>query len=77
MVTITIEEAENHLSELIDRLRLGEELLIVRNAQPVARLVGAATRVEQPRQPGLLKDKILYMADDFDAPLEDFEEYMK
>ncbi|MHB1422570.1 MAG: DUF2281 domain-containing protein [Gemmataceae bacterium] len=29
-----------------------------------------------PRQPGLLKDKILYMAEDFDAPLEEFKEYM-
>ncbi|WP_309709063.1 DUF2281 domain-containing protein [Armatimonas sp.] len=30
----------------------------------------------QKRKFGRGKDKILYMADDFDAPLEDFAEYM-
>ena len=77
MVMVTIEEAEKHLSELIDRLQVGEEVVILRNAEPVARLVGTIPQIGQPRQPGLLEDKILYMAADFDAPLEDFEEYMK
>jgi hypothetical protein len=30
-----------------------------------------------PRQPGTLKGTVLYMAPDFDAPLEDFKEYME
>lgn len=30
----------------------------------------------KPRTPGRGKDKIIYMAEDFDAPLEDFAEYM-
>jgi antitoxin (DNA-binding transcriptional repressor) of toxin-antitoxin stability system len=49
--------------------------VITRNSEPVAKLVAAATPPPL-RQPGLLKDKILYMAEDFDAPLEDFQEYM-
>lgn len=77
MLTVTIEEAEKHLSELIDQLRVGEEVVILRNAQPVARLIGQPPPSRQPREPGLLRDKILYMAPDFDAPPEDFEEYMK
>ena len=32
--------------------------------------------VAQKRKFGRGKDKILYMADDFDAPLDDFAEYM-
>jgi prevent-host-death family protein len=76
MATVTIEEAQAHLTELIDKLQPGEEVIITRNAQPVARLVPAAAPARPPRQPGLLKDKILHMADDFDAPLEDFQEYM-
>ncbi|MEL6734056.1 MAG: DUF2281 domain-containing protein, partial [Bacteroidota bacterium] len=28
------------------------------------------------RQPGIRKDLIIYMAPDFDAPLEDFKDYM-
>lgn len=75
MTTVTIEEAQAHLAELIDKLPTGEEVVITRNAEPVAKLVMAAA-VSTPRQPGLLKDKILYMAEDFDAPLEDFKKYM-
>ena len=30
----------------------------------------------KPRSPGRGKYKILYIAEDFDAPLEDFAEYM-
>ncbi len=75
MSTVTLEEAQSHLGELISKLQPGEELVITRNAEPVAKLVTMATP-KPPRQPGLLKDKILYMAEDFDAPLEDFKEYM-
>jgi len=77
MNMVTIEEAQAKLSELIDKLTPGEEVVITRNEQPVARLVGEPHRVRKPRQPGSAKDKILYMADDFDAPLEDFKEYME
>lgn len=75
MEIVTIENAQAHLSELIDRLQAGEEVVITRNAEPIAKLVVMTTHMP-PRQPGLLKDKILYMAEDFDAPLEDFKEYM-
>lgn len=75
MATVTIVEAQAHLAELIDKLQPGEEVVIIRNAEPVAKLVLMATP-KPPRQPGLLKDKIFYMAEDFDAPLEDFKEYM-
>lgn len=77
MNMVTIEEAQAKLSELIDKLTPGEEVVITRNEQPVARLVSEPRRVRKPRQPGSAKDKILYMADDFDAPLEDFKEYME
>lgn len=68
--TVTIEEAQAHLPELVDKLTPGEELVILRNEQPIARLVGEPHHVRKPRQPGSAKGKILYMADDFDAPLD-------
>jgi len=77
MNMVTIEEAQAKLPELIAKLAPGEEVVITRDEQPVARLVGEPRRVRKPRQPGSAKDKILYMADDFDAPLEDFKEYME
>ncbi|HTU93706.1 MAG TPA: type II toxin-antitoxin system prevent-host-death family antitoxin [Gemmataceae bacterium] len=43
MVSVTIEEAQVHLSELIDKLQPGEEVVITRNAEPVAKLVKEAS----------------------------------
>jgi prevent-host-death family protein len=40
MHTMTIEEAQAKLPEIIDKLAPGEEVLITRNDQPVAKLVG-------------------------------------
>ena len=54
-----------------------EELVIVRNQQPVAKLVGEPAVKRRPRQPGSARQSILHMAGDFDAPLEDFKEYME
>jgi antitoxin (DNA-binding transcriptional repressor) of toxin-antitoxin stability system len=77
MSTVTIEEAQARLPELIDRLAPGEELVITRGDQPVAKLVGQARPNRPPRRPGTLRGTVLYMAPDFDAPLEDFKEYME
>lgn len=76
MPTVTVEEAQAKLPEIIEKLVPGEEVVITRNNQPVAKLIGEKPPVRKPRQPGSAKDKIIYMADDFDAPLEDFKEYM-
>jgi antitoxin (DNA-binding transcriptional repressor) of toxin-antitoxin stability system len=78
MTTISLEEAQASLPELIGKLSSGEELLITEDEQPVARLVGPPEpQPQQPRKPGTLKGTILYMAPDFDGPLEDFKEYME
>jgi len=61
---------------LIDKLVPGEELIVTRNDQPVAKLA-RTTRSDWPCQAGSAKDKILWIAPDFDAPLEDFREYME
>jgi len=77
MPTVTIEEAQNKLTDLIHRLTLGEEVVITENDQPVARPVAAAPPQRKPRQLGTLRGTVLYMAPDFDAPLDDFKEYME
>ena len=45
--TITMEEAQAKLKELIHQLAPGDEIVITENQQPVAKLVG-----EQPQKPG-------------------------
>jgi prevent-host-death family protein len=78
MSTVPIEEAQAKLSELIHRLAPGDEVVITENDQPVARIVPTTEIPERkPRQPGTLRGTVLYMAPDFDAPLDDFKEYME
>jgi antitoxin (DNA-binding transcriptional repressor) of toxin-antitoxin stability system len=71
--TISIEAAQAALPDLIHRLHSDDELVITENNQVVARLVPAQGKsLHQPRQPGMLKGSVLYMAPDFDAPLDEF-----
>jgi antitoxin (DNA-binding transcriptional repressor) of toxin-antitoxin stability system len=78
MTTITIQDAQAQLGDLIHRLAPGEELVITENDQPVARLI--ITTPQPPRkvpQLGTQRGSVLYMAPDFDAPLDDFKDYME
>lgn len=75
MNTVTLEDARQRLGELIAGLAPGEEIVIVRDSQPVARLIATAPRNE--RRLGSMRGTVLYMAPDFDAPLDEFKEYMQ
>ena len=75
MSTMTIEEAQAKLSEVIDNLAPGEEVIITRNEQPVAKLVGQQRPMRKPRRPGSAKGKLVILAED-DEHLEDFKDYM-
>lgn len=77
--TISVEEAQAKLRELIHQMASGEEVIITENQQPVARLVSEPGRppLKQRPGPGLCKGMITYIAPDFDAPLEDMKEYME
>jgi prevent-host-death family protein len=46
--TISIEEAQAHLGELIARLVPGEELVITQGDRPVAKLIGQAPAKQDP-----------------------------
>ena len=48
MPTVTIQEAQATLSDLIHRLTPGEEVVITENDQPVARLVPATRTKPKP-----------------------------
>ncbi len=75
MSVVTLEEAQVKLAEIIDNLVPGEELIITRDNQPVAKLVGQPQPVRKPRQPGSAKGKLVILADD-DQHLEDFKDDM-
>ena len=59
--------AKTHLSELLERVADGEEVIISKAGVPVARLV-PVVRTSDKRPLGTEKGR-LQIADDFDAPL--------
>ena len=77
MSTVTIVEAQARLPELIEKLQPGEELVITKDERPIAHLTRSAGLGPKPRQLGTMKGSVLYMAPDFDAPLEEFKDYME
>jgi prevent-host-death family protein len=73
MQTATIEDVQARLPEILERLTLGEEVVITRDGKPVAKLVP-----ELPRGvpiAGRCKGMLIVHAED-DEHLKDFAEYM-
>ncbi len=69
-------EAKTHLSELVQKFQEeGVNYSITKRGKPVAELrqVGQGTKRRLPF--GYGKKTVLHMAEDFDAPLEDFKDY--
>ena len=78
MTSLSIEEAQAKLPDLVHGLTFGDEVIILENDQPVARIVAPLGQPQHsPRRLGTLRGTVLYMAADFDAPLEDFKEHME
>jgi antitoxin (DNA-binding transcriptional repressor) of toxin-antitoxin stability system len=86
MSTITLQEAQSALAELVHRLAPGEGVTITENDRPVARLIVplvAATRPPRPRPAvtGVPKagscEGLFVVPDDFKEPLEEMREYME
>ncbi|MEX2213343.1 MAG: type II toxin-antitoxin system prevent-host-death family antitoxin [Phycisphaeraceae bacterium] len=77
MTQVTSKEAQEQLSELIAKAAHGEEVIITSDDHPAMKLVPAEATGELPRvrRAGSIKGKVI-MAEDFDAPLDDFKEYM-
>lgn len=76
MATVTLEDAKAYLGQIIAGLKPGEEITITDQGQPLARLL-RSERPSWPCKAGSAKDTSYWMAPDFDAPLEDFKEYME
>jgi antitoxin (DNA-binding transcriptional repressor) of toxin-antitoxin stability system len=73
MVQVTLAEAEARLKQLIETALQGETVVIMDGEQAVRLMPEKPVR--RPRQPGSAQG-LVWMADDFDAPLDDLNEYM-
>lgn len=69
MQTMNIHQAKTNLSKLIEKTLNGEEVVIAKAGQPVAKLV-AYKKSLKPRKPGALKGKI-FVPDDFNEEDEE------
>ena len=75
MRQINLTDVPEQLDDLVQAAISGEEIFIVTREDQVVQLVPVAP-VSRRRVFGSAKGMIT-MADDFDAPLEDFDEYLE
>ena len=71
MHRVNIAEATNNLTELIEAANKGEEIIITKDDQPIAKLVP----FKRGRRAGSAKG-LVTISEDFDEPLEEFKDYM-
>ena len=69
VASMDVQEVRTHRSQILDRVAAGEEIVIVRAGQPVARLV-PFTQKHEHRVPGAWRDRVEIMAD-FDTLPDD------
>lgn len=72
MSTVTVEEAQAQLPNLLVHLAPGQEIQIVDRGRPIARLIGA---IPSSRQPGSAVGQLIIEVED-DEHLRDFQEYI-
>ena len=73
MIKATIHEAKTHLSKLIAEVESGKEVLLYRDKQPVARLIGLRHKDSKRPPAGVITSKPVHYSDDCFSPLTDEE----
>lgn len=74
MQQIELADVPSQLAQLLERALQGEEVVITQSDRPILKLVRIAPGKPR-RQRGSAKG-LLKLADDFEAPLEDFQAYI-
>lgn len=69
MITVSVQEAQRDFPRLLERVILGEEIIIASDDKEIA-IVSPSVRHSKPRVPGSAKGKVS-IAPDFDAPLSE------
>ncbi len=62
-------EAKADLSKLVDAAAAGEEIILVRNGRPLARLIAYQESADSGQGRGFGSDPALVVSEDFDEPL--------
>lgn len=69
MELVNIHQAKTQLSQLLQEVEQGKEVVIARAGVPIARLVGWQVQAQPVAPPGAMRGQI-QLAEDFDAPLD-------
>ncbi len=75
MIRVSVSEAKEKLEELIEKAAMGETVEITSNGHK-ATLISQTACSEQGQLLGSQKGILLEMSEDFNEPLNDFNEYM-
>ena len=73
MQKVTLHEAADHLPELIKAAMQGDDVFIVKDEEEIVQLVPVTDSGRHPKF-GSARG-LITIAEDFDAPLDDFAEY--
>lgn len=73
---VNVHQAKTHLSQLLQEVEAGEEVVIARSGVPIARLVPWRHPQAAIAPPGAMRGQIT-LAEDFDAPLDDLFEALQ
>ena len=76
MAMVNVHQAKTHLSQLLQEVEQGQEVVIARSGVPIARLVAWRAPVQAIAAPGAMRGQIT-LAEDFDAPLEGLFEALR
>ncbi|MBE7422682.1 MAG: type II toxin-antitoxin system Phd/YefM family antitoxin [Zoogloeaceae bacterium] len=76
MTVVNIHDAKTRLSKLLEQVQSGEDVVIAKAGTPIARLIPYAQAKRRIAPPGGMAGEI-WIADDFDAPIDDLFDCLK
>ncbi len=76
MAMVNVHQANTHLSQLLQEVERGEELVLARSGVPIARLVAWEGPAQPVAAPGAMQGRIT-VQEDFDAPLNGLFEALR
>ena len=76
MQLVNIHDAKTRLSRLLEQVQAGEDVVIAKSGTPIVRLVPYTPPRHGIQPPGAMEGEI-WIADDFDAPLDGLFDCLK
>ena len=73
---VNVHQAKTHLSQLLQEVEQGQEVVIARSGVPIARLVAWQAPPRPVAAPGAMRG-LIQLSEDFDAPLNEIFEALR